>query len=350
LDYLPWIGEKLARDYSEAGVDINIEGEAVSAIVSQIKKSLKRDSGSTGENLTGIGHFCSLVRIDSERALAIATDGVGSKIKVAEELGRFETIGIDLIAMNVNDIICSGARPLTLVDYIAAEKVNPKTISDIGKGLAVGAKQAGISISGGEIATLPEIINGLDLAGTGVGIVDIYQIISGEKIEPGDVVIGLESSGVHSNGLTLARKVLLTHHSINEQIFPGRSVGEELLTPTKIYVSEVMELIEKAEIHGLANITGGGLGNLQRITKFGFEITDLPAPQEVFKTIQRLEGIADSEMYRTFNMGIGFCVVVKAGDAEAVIEICQGHGTKAQVIGRVVKEPGVRVKDFTLSY
>jgi len=342
--------ENLAKDYAQSGVDIDVEGEAVSAIVSQIKGSLKTGSGDTGENLTGIGHFCSLVRIDAKRAMAIATDGVGSKIKIAEVLGRFETIGIDLIAMNVNDMICTGARPLSLVDYIAFEKVDPAVTCAIGIGLAVGAEQADISISGGEIATLPEIIRGVDLAGTGVGIVDINRVITGEKIEPGDVVVGLGSSGVHSNGLTLARKVLLKHHGIDDKIFDGKTVGEELLTPTKIYVREVMELVEKIEVCGLANITGGGLGNLQRITKYGFEITSLPEPQKVFKTIQRLEKIADSEMYRTFNMGVGFCVVVKPEDADTVIEICKTHGTSAQVIGTVIEEPGVRVKDFVLTY
>jgi phosphoribosylformylglycinamidine cyclo-ligase len=350
LDFLQRFGENLAKNYAQSGVDIDVEGTAVSAIVAEIKESLNRNTGETGENLTGIGHFCSLVRIDSKRALAIATDGVGSKIKIAEELERFETIGIDLIAMNVNDMICTGARPLSLVDYIAFEKVDPAVSRAIGIGLAAGAEQAGISISGGEIATLPEIIRGVDLAGTGVGIVDIDRVISGGKIEPGDVVIGLESSGVHSNGLTLARKVLLKHHSIDDKIFGEKTVGQELLTPTKIYVPEVLELVEKLNIHGLANITGGGLGNLQRITKYGFEITDLPEPQEVFKTIQKLEGVAESEMYRTFNMGVGFCVVVKPGDAEAVIEICKDHGTTARVIGAVVNEPGVRVKDFVLSY
>ncbi len=340
----------MAKDYANAGVDIDIEGEAVSAIVSQIKKSLNFNSGSTGENLIGIGHFCSLVRIDSKRALAIATDGVGSKIKIAEQLGKFDTIGIDLIAMNVNDMICTGATPLSLVDYIAFEKVDPYIAGGIGIGLAVGAKQAGISISGGEIATLPDIIRGVDLAGTGVGIVDIDRVVSGEKIEVGDAVVGLESNGVHSNGLTLARKVLLKHHSIDERLFGEKTVGEELLTPTKIYVQEIMELVEKVDVHGLANITGGGLGNLQRITNLGFKIMGLPEPQEVFKTIQGLDDINDSEMYRTFNMGVGFCVVVKAEDADAVIKICKAHGTTAQVIGHVVKEPGVRVKDFVLSY
>jgi phosphoribosylformylglycinamidine cyclo-ligase len=340
----------VVKEYAQAGVNIDLEGRAVRAIVSQIRGSLKRPEGTVGETLTGIGHFCSLIRIDHSRALAIATDGVGSKIKVAEALGRFDTIGIDLIAMNVNDLICSGARPLSLVDYIAFEKVDPDVAEEIGKGLKEGAEEADISISGGEIATLPEIIKGVDLAGTGIGVVDLDGIVTGEKCEPGHVVIGLESSGVHSNGLTLARKALLGHHTIDERIFGDKSVGLELLTPTKIYAREVLDLIENVDVLGLANITGGGLGNLQRITKYGFLMDNLPSPQEVFKKIQDLEGISDKEMYRTFNMGIGFCVVMKGEDAEDAIQICSNHGTKAQVIGHVEKEPGVRIKDFTLSY
>jgi phosphoribosylformylglycinamidine cyclo-ligase len=199
----------MVKDYASAGVNIGVEGSAVQEVVREISKSLKNKKKALGENLTELGHFCSLVRIDSEKALAIATDGVGSKIKVAEETGKFDTIGIDLVAMNVNDIICSGATPLTLVDYMAFEKVDPSIAKEIGKGLARGAEQAGISISGGEIATLPDIIKGVDLAGTAVGIVDVHAIVTGEKIVEGDLVIGLESSGVHSNGLTLARKVLL---------------------------------------------------------------------------------------------------------------------------------------------
>lgn len=340
----------MVKDYARAGVDIDVEGAAVRAIVSEIKDSLKTSKKGLGEHLTGIGHFCSLIRIDTEKAIAIATDGVGSKIKIAQAMGKYDTIGIDLIAMNVNDLICTGARPLCLVDYLAFEKVDPKIAGEIGRGLATGAKEAGISICGGEIATLPEIINGVDLAGTAVGTVDIKKIVTGGTIEPGDVVVGLESSGVHSNGLTLARKVLLAHYSLDDRVFEGKSVGGELLEPTKIYVKLVLELLEKIKVKGLANITGGGLGNLQRITKFGFQITNSPVPQKVFKKIQELEGIADAEMYRTFNMGVGFCVVAKPGDADAVIEICSNQGTKAQVIGTVVKEPGVRVKNFVLSY
>jgi phosphoribosylformylglycinamidine cyclo-ligase len=335
---------KVVKDYASAGVNIDIEAEAVEAIVSQLSGSMKKSGDGLGENLTESGHFCSLIRIDAKMALAIATDGVGSKIKIAGALGKYDTIGIDLVAMNVNDIICTGARPLTLVDYIAFEKVSPKVAGEIGKGLKAGGDIAGISISGGEIATLPDIIKGVDLAGTGVGIVDIAKIV------PGDVVIGLESSGVHSNGLTLARKALLKHHLIDEPLFGERTVGEELLVPTKIYVREVMSILEEVDVRGLANITGGGLGNLQRLTEFGYKIEDLPEPQEVFKKIQALEDISDKEMYRTFNMGVGFCVVVNEKDADKVIRIFSKHGTNSRKIGHVEEEPGVKIKDFSLSY
>ncbi|MFQ5800223.1 MAG: phosphoribosylformylglycinamidine cyclo-ligase [Candidatus Hydrothermarchaeales archaeon] len=340
----------MVRDYASAGVDIDAEGAAVRAIISQISGSLKTQKGGVGEVLTGIGHFCSLLRLDSKRALAIATDGVGTKIKVAEAMGKYDTIGIDLVAMNVNDIICSGAKPISLVDYLAVQKPEPHVAEEIGKGLAKGAELAGISISGGEIATLPEMVKGIDLAGTGVGIVDIEKIVTGGKIEPGDVVVGLESLGIHSNGLTLARKVLLKHYSIHDRIFGKKTVGEELLQPTKIYVREVMELLEKVDVRGLANITGGGLGNLARITSYGFSIEKSPEPQEVFKRIQELEDISDQEMYRTFNMGVGFCIVVKEKHTDKTIRICSKHGTEAWTIGHVVKTPGVHIKDFTLSY
>jgi phosphoribosylformylglycinamidine cyclo-ligase len=325
----------MVKDYASAGVNIDVEGSAVQEVVREISKSLKNKKKALGENLTELGHFCSLVRIDSEKALAIATDGVGSK---------------DLVAMNVNDIICSGATPLTLVDYMAFEKVDPSIAKEIGKGLARGAEQAGISVSGGEIATLPDIIKGVDLAGTAVGIVKVQSIVTGEKIVEGDLVIGLESSGVHSNGLTLARKVLLKHHGLDERIFGGKTVGEELLEPTKIYVREISDVIEALAVHGLANITGGGLGNLTRITNLGFSIDDLPEPQAVFKKIQTLEGISDKEMYRTFNMGVGFCVIVDEKQSDEVIDICSQHGTVAKIIGRAVKKPGVHIKDFKLTY
>lgn len=327
--------------YADAGVDIDKENAAIRSIVSEVSKTLKFRKGKVGESLIGIGHFSGLIRIANGKALALSADGVGSKILVAEAMNKYDTIGIDLVAMNANDIICVGAEPVALLDYLAVQSIDAVVAGEIGRGLAKGAKIAGISICGGEFATLPEVINGVDLAGMIIGIVDTDKVITGTEIEPGDVVVGLESSGIHSNGLTLARKVLLKNHGIHEKIFGAKSVGEVLLTPTKIYVREVMEAIKKLKVNGLANITGGGLDNLLRITKHGFLIDNLPEPQEIFKIIQKEGKISDEEMYRTFNMGVGFCIVVDESDADAVVKVCRKHGTKASVIGKIVREKGI---------
>ncbi len=336
--------------YADAGVDIESENASITAIVSGIQSTLSLRKGRVGESITGIGHFSGIIRINEKKGIALTSDGVGSKILVANMLSKYDTIGIDLIAMNANDIICTGAEPLTLVDYLAVEKHDAKISSEIARGLSAGAKMAGISISGGELATLPEIINGIDLAGFMIGIVDIESIITGEDIRPGDAVVGLESSGIHSNGLTLARKVLFEKYGPNEKIFDKRTVAQELLVPTKIYVKEVLELINVVRPAGLANITGGGLGNLSRLTSHGFYIDNLPEEQSVFKEIQK-GNVSEKEMYRTFNMGIGFCVVVKNNDVETVIDICKKFGTIATKIGKVVEGQGVNVADkFVLRY
>lgn len=337
--------------YAGAGVDIDTENEVIEAVVSGIKETLSFRKGRVGEAVTGIGHFSGIIKLDEKRALALAADGVGTKIIVANMLGKYDTIGIDLIAMNANDIICSGAEPITMMDYIAVEEHDPSVTAEIAKGLTTGAKTAGISISGGELATLPEVITDIDLAGFMVGIVEIDKIITGKAMGPGDAVVGLESSGIHSNGLTLARKALFEKYDPDERIFGERSVAEELLVPTKIYVKEVLEIIEKINVKGLANITGGGLGNMTRLTEHGFYIDDLPEPQEVFLEIQKAGNVSEREMYRTFNMGVGFCVVVDAGDVDNVIEISKKHGTNAFRIGKVVKEAGVNVEGkFVLEY
>ncbi|MBU2559904.1 phosphoribosylformylglycinamidine cyclo-ligase, partial [archaeon] len=192
--------------YADAGVDIDTENEVIDAVVSGIKKTLTFRKGRVGEAITGIGHFSGIIGLDKKRALALAADGVGTKILVAEMIGKYDTIGIDLIAMNANDLICTGAEPVTMLDYLAVEKHDPHVTAEIAKGLTTGCEMAGISISGGELATLPEVVRGIDLAGFMVGIVDIDKIITGRDITPGDAVVGFESSGIHSNGLTLARK------------------------------------------------------------------------------------------------------------------------------------------------
>lgn len=327
--------------YAQAGVDIDKENAAIKNIVAEVSKTLKFRKNKVGESLIGIGHFSGLIRIADGKALALSADGVGSKILVAEAMNKYDTIGIDLVAMNANDIICVGAEPVALLDYLAVQNIDATVAREIGKGLAKGAEIAGISICGGEFATLPEVINGVDLAGMIIGIVDTDKIITGAAIKPGDVVVGLASSGIHSNGLTLARKVLLKNHDIHEKLFGAKSVGEELLTPTKIYVKEIMDAIKKVKVKGLANITGGGLDNLSRITRHGFLIDNLPEPQEVFRVIQEEGKISDDEMYRTFNMGVGFCVVVDESDADDMVKACRKHGTEASVIGKVVSGKGI---------
>jgi phosphoribosylformylglycinamidine cyclo-ligase len=338
--------------YAKAGVDMDLESLAIGALAENLKGCLHNRDGRPGEVMAKIGHFSSLIKIGEDLALAMGADGVGTKIILAHQMGKYDTIGIDLIAMNANDIICIGAEPLALLDYLAVEKPDPEVTAEIGRGLARGAEMAGITIPGGELATVPEVVRGLDLAGVVVGILHPSKAITGEGVRPGHVVVGLESSGVHCNGLTLARKVLLGEYDMDEKVFGERTVGEELLEPTKIYVKEVLEVIREVEVKGLANITGGGLGNLDRLTGYGFEIDPLPEPQQVFKEIQRLGKVSDKEMYRTFNMGVGFCIVVEEKDVQRVMDICENHGTRAFRLGKVVEEKGVNLKekDLVLEY
>ena len=310
--------------YSDSGVDISLEEVTVSALISKLKETLNyRDV------ITESGHFAALVKLGN-RAIAMSTDGVGSKIIVAEMMGKYDTVGIDCIAMVVNDILCVGAEPIAMVDYLAVEKPDPEIAAQIGEGLKEGCRQAQVAMIGGETASLPEIINNFDLAGTGIGIVDVKNIITGEKIIDGDVLIGLESSGIHSNGLSLARKVFFDDNSFNVEDKlpndPKTSVGKELLKPTIIYVNPIVELLKTdIEVHGLAHITGGGFTNLKRLKKgSGYIIETLPEPKPIFKAMHKL-GVPIEEMYRVFNMGIGFIVIVKSEDAEKAINIIKKH-------------------------
>jgi phosphoribosylformylglycinamidine cyclo-ligase len=330
--------------YAKAGVNIRAEGSAIAAIASAVERTFLSRRGKMGESLAGIGHFSALIRITDELALALSCDGVGSKIMVAEALGKYDTIGIDLVAMNANDIICVGAEPLVLLDYLAMERPDPSVAGEIGKGLVKGAGIAGVSIVGGELATLPEMVKGLDLVGMMIGAVDIGDIVTGGDVSVGDVVVGLESNGIHSNGLTLARKVLLGEYDINDEVFDDRSVGEELLRPTRIYVKEVLSLMGEIRVKGMANITGGGLENLLRLGSHGYVIDFLPEPHAIFQEIQRLGDVSDAEMYRTFNMGVGFAVVVSKEDVDEAIDVLGKMGTNAWALGRVTKQNGVRVK------
>jgi phosphoribosylformylglycinamidine cyclo-ligase len=310
--------------YSESGVDISLEEVTVSALISKLKETLNYR-----EVITESGHFAALVKL-GDKAIAMSTDGVGSKILVAEMMEKYDTVGIDCIAMVVNDILCVGAEPIAMVDYLAVEKPDPEIASQIGEGLKKGCKQAKVAMIGGETASLPEIVSNFDLAGTGIGIVDVENIITGDKIVEGDVLIGIESSGIHSNGLSLARKVFFDENpfKIDDKLpgYPETSIGEELLKPTLIYVDPIVELLKSdLEVHGLAHITGGGFSNLKRLKKgSGFVIETLPDPNPIFKVMHKL-GVPLEELYRVFNMGIGFVVIVKSEDAKEAMDIIKKY-------------------------
>jgi phosphoribosylformylglycinamidine cyclo-ligase len=334
--------------YAEAGVDIDKSDEAVASLV----QTLKLGRRGVGRQLDKGGFFTSLIDFGTY-ALSLCTDGVGSKVMIANAMRRWDTIGIDCIAMNVNDMICIGAEPLAFVDYLALEKVDPKLTAEIGIGLAKGAQLANITIVGGEIAVLPDIINGLDLSGACLGYVEKSRIINGDKVQVGDTIIGLESSGLHSNGYTLVRKIIELQSISYTDRFSGSSqkLGDVLLEPTRIYVREICKLISKVNVHGLVNITGGGLRNLPRVNKrMGYCIKERFRPQPIFEFIQREGNIDDYEMYQTFNMGMGFCIIVDAADADITLELLRRYRVRAKVVGEVVKGRGVTVPELGLKF
>lgn len=319
------------KDYKSSGVDIEVEEKSISALVSVIKETLQFRKGKIGAAIGDIGSYSGFIEF-GDYALSLATDGVGSKVLVAQKLRKYDTVGIDVIAMNVNDVICNGATPLAFVDYIALEKTSKYMLNEIAKGLLEGAKQSDMPIVGGETATLPDIIKGdgegFDLAGTCLGVVKKEKIISGKDIAPGDIVIGIESSGIHSNGLTLARKTL------------GESDYPELLIPTRIYVKQILDLIEHVKVKGMAHITGSGLLNLKRLKKgIGFDL-NLPEPPMIFKKIIDT-GVEIEEMYKTFNMGTGFVVIVSEEDMNKALQILNKY-FPSYVIGKVIDQNIIR--------
>jgi phosphoribosylformylglycinamidine cyclo-ligase len=325
--------------YAGAGVS----QAAADAGVDALLESLRRiDPGRESLQAVPPGHYASVMRLDDRRGLAMSTDGVGTKLVLAERMGRWDTVGVDCVAMNVNDVICVGAEPLAMLDYIAVPKADPEVLREVGKGLRRGAELAGIEIPGGELAQLSQIVNGLDLVGTSVGLVDLDAIVTGGRVEPGDAVIGLPSSGLHSNGYTLARSALERIPLDDERL--GPPLGDVLLEPTEIYVRAVLDLLRSdADVRGLAHLTSGGLDNLLRLdADVGYEIDDpLPVPP-VFDLIAKEGGVADDEMYEVFNMGCGFACVVAAGDEESALEVLRSHYPKARRIGRAAGGGGVR--------
>jgi phosphoribosylformylglycinamidine cyclo-ligase len=332
--------------YADAGVDIAEADAGVSALVAVLRTI---DLGRPSRSVLPSGHYASVLRLTDELGIALCCDGVGSKVIVAEQTGRYDTVGIDCVAMNVNDLVCVGAEPIALLDYLAVERADPGVLAAIGRGLKAGAEAAGVEIPGGELAQLPELIrghpspDGFDLTGAAFGTVRLDAVLDGAAIAPGDVLIGVPSSGLHSNGFTLARRVL-GQLALDDRpaVLAGASVADVLLEPTVIYVRGALELLRAGEVHGLAHITGGGLLNLLRLgTGVGYAIENpLPAPP-VFRAIQELGGVGEAEMQVVFNMGCGFVAIVPEEGAGAAAELLARRHPGTRRIGRVTDRAGV---------
>ncbi len=341
-------GKKALREnegltYAACGVDIDAAGRAVELIKEKVRDALRP------EVLGDIGGFGGLFALDVSRyrqpVLVAGTDGVGTKLKVAMLMDRHDTIGIDAVAMCVNDILVQGAEPLFFLDYLAVGRLVPEKVAAIVGGVAEGCRRAGCALLGGETAEMPGFYGPeeYDLAGFAVGVVEKERLLTGAAIRPGDCLVGLPSSGLHSNGFSLARRVFLEAAGYRVDTYLeelGRTVGEEMLEPTRIYVRAVLPLLERFEVRGLAHITGGGITeNLPRILPPGTQAVvrrgSWPVPP-VFELIRRLGKVEEGEMFRTFNMGLGMVLVVPQEEADALVAFLAGQGEKAFIVGEVV--------------
>ncbi len=338
----------MAIDYKSAGVDVEAGYEAVKLMKQYVKKTY---DGNVLGDLGSFGGFYALDDREDGDCLVAGTDGVGTKLKYAFVLDKHDTIGIDAVAMCVNDIVCQGAKPLLFLDYIALSKLEPNKVATIVKGVAEGCCQSGCALIGGETAEMPGFYakDEYDIAGFAVGIVNKKKIINGKNIKVGDKLIGLASSGIHSNGYSLVRKLFgedkKSLNKYNETL--GCTPAEVVLTPTRIYVKTVLSIIEKFEIKGIAHITGGGfIENVPRIIPKGMGVhidrSSYPLPK-LFKALQEIAGIDDTKMCNTFNMGIGMVLAVDPQIATAVTDELNAMGEKAYIIGEVTDKEGVEL-------
>jgi len=335
--------------YADAGVSIHAGEEAVQLLKSKVHRTWRP------EVVGDIGGFAGLFRLDLKKyrspLLASSTDGVGTKLVIAQQMNIHDTVGIDLVAMVVDDIVACGAEPLFLLDYIACGEVVPDKVAEIGAGIADGCRYAGCSLLGGETAEHPGVLrpDEYDLSATGVGIVESDAVLGRDNVEVGDVVIAMGSSGLHSNGYSLVRHVLLgvsrmRLDTVVEDFGHQRSLGEELLTPTKIYAKDCLDLMRETDLHALAHITGGGIpGNLVRVLpEHADAVVDRSTwrPQPVFELVHAKGRIEQSEMESTFNMGVGMMAVVTATDSDRALAFLRGRGIDAWTVGEVIDGSG----------
>jgi phosphoribosylformylglycinamidine cyclo-ligase len=324
--------------YRAAGVDIDLVKDAIGALTGKVTFRRQGPWGMLG----GVGHYAGLIDFGAH-VLALTTDGVGTKMLVADHMADWHTVGIDCIAMNANDLFVMNLEPVAFVDYIATDRLSVEKMAQIGEGLNEGARLANLNLVGGETAQLPGLVKGLDLAGTCLGVQEKGKVVTGEQIRPGDCILGVPSSGIHSNGLTLARRVVEKAGGYGERLPDGMTLGAALLTPTRIY-REALEACRRADVHGMCHVTGSGLLNFTRLATHGFDFTDpLPVPP-VFRWLQEKGEIDPVEMYRTFNMGMGFAYILPEDETGVLKRLIAG----SRVVGQVVKEPGIRAKRLTI--
>jgi len=330
-----------------SGVDAEGAAQGLKGLLGSLRRTIALRPAGEGRVLLDFGHYANVIQVGGT-GLAISTDGVGSKILVAEMAGAFDTLGIDLIAMNVNDLLCVGAEPLAMVDYIAVRRLEDRLLADLGRGLLAGAVEARITIPAGELAQLPDMLIGpqpdqaLDLVGTAVGVVHPDRLVLGDAIASGDLVFGFAATGLHSNGYTLARRVLLDRARLAlDRHIPelGRTLAAELLAPTRIYVGLALDLLGTGQVHGFAHITGDGIRNLLRLNPgVSYDLSALPAPPPIFALIAAHGPVAPTEMYATFNMGIGFIAVVAPAGADQVAAAAARHGIGVHLLGTAVAD------------
>ncbi len=339
----------MTLSYKKTGVDISKIKQSQNAIGKIIASTHKVQKKARIAH--GFGHYAGIVEIPGKTLLATHTDGVGTKVLIANAMKKYDTVGIDCIAMNVNDIICIGATPISFVDYIAANKNDEKIFKKIVQGLAIGAKKAMVPIVGGETAIMPDLFSGkefsFDLAGMVVGLVSKKKMVLGNSIKKGDVIIGAASTGLHSNGYSLARKAL-AKYSLKDNIKGVGNLGKAMLEPTEIYVKPVLEIIDKCKVSGLAHITGGSFTKLLRLKKTGFELDSLPKTPPLMQLIAD-QGVSKKEMLRTFNMGIGFCVVSPKSETKKIKSIFKKNKILSQEIGFISARNGVFVDSMKLA-
>jgi len=339
--------------YARAGVDRKNIRAAHKVLARKLATTFRERRGRLGEPVFPIGHYAGLVDIGNGKILSLHTDSVGTKVIIAHQMRKYDTVGIDCVATCANDLICTGSEPISFLDYLAVSKPDPVVSGKIADGIVTGARQAGMAVVGGETAVVPDLLSseaggGIDLVGMAAGICSKDELVLGDEIQRGDAIVGVASSGIHSNGLTLARKILLRRHSLREKIQSlGRSVGEELLEPTRIYVKPVLECLRRSEIHGLAHVTGGGFAKLDRVVsqaRFGADLDEMPEVPTIFSLIQKEGRVDDSEMYRTFNMGVGMIVIAPRRKIDGIVRVFKKSVQNASVIGRISDERGVRVR------